>query len=476
MSKSYEDLAEEFQVFEADKQAEKYFSKYRSQIEDLENTALWKKVRPVNSYDILALGRMLESWDTVKMFHEADNSVADLGVLPRIAHDVITVSFGTSPMAIVASVQSIRSERGIVYFKRIIAGEARGNKLNDELMADARTGISEIPNAYAAAGIRSENWGTGDGSTVAFSGTASNTPLTPRRVVVTATVGGSTITGESNGAGRIVGQGFADTSTINNTTGAYSLTFTTAPDNATTVSADYQVNFEAATNVPVIQTDLQDIDVRAQPYALRTSMGMFKAFKMAQEYGMSASEDEMTQDLVNMLNIEIFGDLIRVADAAKLGNATFAKVGNVGFSAADHRMGFKLQLAEAETNLVGNAGRGTRSFYLGGRTFCEFCSTQPGWNLLYDGSSISGAHLYGTLDGIPVIRIPSDTNVISADKAIIGYKGSQFDAALYFAPYMPLVTTAMLPTTNVLVKQKAVASWSAVGVAVSQFLTGFELT
>jgi hypothetical protein len=474
--KTYEELSEDFALKEADNRAEFYHTKYKSHIESFEKNAVWKKCRPITSFDVVNLGKMLESYDMVQMMCEADNSVADLGVLPRIAHDVITVSYGTSPLALVASVQPLAAERGFVLFKRVLAGTTKGNKTAADIMADAREGIQEMPNAYASGGIITESWGTGDGSTTNFTGTASNTPLRARTIKVTTTVGSATITGEDNGAGAIVGAGFADSCTINVATGAFDLTFTTAPDNAATITTDYQINLELSTStIPVVQTDLQDIDVRANPYVLKAEIGMFKAFKMAKEYGLQSAEDDMAQDLVNMLNVEIFGDLVRRANTAKQGNTTFALATPSNISDADHRQGFKLKLAAAESTLVANAGRGTRSYYIGGVTFCEYCSTMPGWVGMYDGATIAGAHLYGTLDGIPVIRIPADTNVITAAKAVIGYKGSQFDAALYYAPYMPLTTTGMLPTTNPLVRQRAVASWSAVGVGVGQFLTGFSI-
>lgn len=472
--KNYEELCEDFAVQGADRQAENYHRKYKKQIESFEKNALWKKCRRITSFDVMNLGKMLESYDLVQRIAEADNSVGDLGVLPRIAHDVITVSYGTSPLALIASVQPLAAERGFVLFKRVLAGTAKGNKNDGELMADARTGIQEIPTGYAAGGIILETLGTGDGSTTNFASDLANGPLRLRSLKIVA----GSFTAEDDGSGNIVGNGFADSSTIAyDSTPAYSIDFTTAPANGVAIVAEYQINLElSSSTIADIETDLQDIDVRAHPYALRAQIGMFKAFKMAKEYGMAAAEDDMAQDLVNMLNVEILGDLIRQANTNKTGtDITFALSTPSNVSDSEHRLGFKLALAEAESQLVSNAGRGTRSFYLGGVTFCEYCSTQEGWVPMYDGSTIAGAHLYGTLDGIPVIRIPADTSVIAAKKAIIGYKGSQFDAALYFAPYMALTTTAMLPTANPLVRQRAAASWSAVGVGVAEFLTGFSI-
>lgn len=99
--------------------------------------------------------------------------------------------------------------------------------------------------------VTNETIGTGDGSTLVFSGTTANFPIkeTSNRPSISYTISGVTYTvtagaiptsGDGYGStlGLITGTGItsgSSSSYINYQTGAYKITFTTAPDNATTI-------------------------------------------------------------------------------------------------------------------------------------------------------------------------------------------------------------------------------------------------
>jgi archaellum component FlaC len=80
--------------------------------------------------------------------------------------------------------------------------------------------------------------GTGDGSAKNFAGTLKNPPITPNTVTITATVGGNPVTITDDGNGGLSGTGV--TGTINYDTGAWVLTFATAPDDHTNIIAEYE--------------------------------------------------------------------------------------------------------------------------------------------------------------------------------------------------------------------------------------------
>jgi len=210
-------------------------------------------------------------------------------------------------------------------------------------------------------------------------------------------------------------------------------------------------------------------------YALKSTIGTLKAFALRKRFGQIA-EDEMAIDLTNAINSEVFGDMARKMYSNAVGNTNWSSAIPSGISEADHRKSLRFSLTEADSVLVGNAGRGTVSWVLGGKTVIRYLSDLPGYVKLYDGNSVSGAHLHGTLDGMPVIRI-TDTNVIPAAKAVLGFKGlSAFEAAAVYTPYMPLTSTAMLPMTNPLVSQRAAAVWAGVDILVKNFLTVLTIT
>lgn len=469
------DLDEKSIARNTERLADNYFESYREQILALEKSPL-SKVRNIDMYEVCALGDKLAAWSLLQEMCEADNTVADLGILPGIALDVIAIAHGISPISIIASEQTIDNELGVILYKQIKAGNTAGNMTAGDTIASAISGMTTVPSGYSSASVTNENWGTGNGATTNFTGTALNLPLRPGSVTITATVSAATVTGnDKDGDGKIYGAGIADGSTIDYVTGAYDITFTTAPDNTTQVNGNYSVNLEGASDINSIEDDYAQKSVKAIPHALKGTMGLLKSFKL-RKYGISA-EDDMAKSLINAINDEKFGEAIRAMVGAAVGNTQWDSTTPTGISEEAHRKSFKFKLAEAESTLVGNAGRGTISYYVGGRTFCEHASTSPGWKKLYDGNEIQGAHLHGTLDDIPVVRVPADTTMIPVNKAVCGFRGmSRFEAAVVNATFMPLISTQLLPTGNPLSQQKAVADWSKLEVVVAKFLTMFEIT
>ena len=87
--------------------------------------------------------------------------------------------------------------------------------------------------------VTGEVIGTGDGSTTSFSATLANTPVEPKSLTVHYTIGGTAYTGTDDGEGNITGTDI-DSGTINYDTGEVSLTFSTAPDDGTNITADYK--------------------------------------------------------------------------------------------------------------------------------------------------------------------------------------------------------------------------------------------
>lgn len=111
------------------------------------------------------------------------------------------------------------------------------------------------------------------------------------------------------------------------------------------------------------------------------------------------------------------------------------------------------------------------STMIAGRDAAAIIGTLPGFVKLSDGSTM-GPHIYGTLDGATVVRVPYDA-VLGTNKVLLMYKGtSPFEAPAVYSPYMPLVVTTALPTgANPLLNQKAAAVWAAVECLVPNFIT-----
>ncbi len=82
--------------------------------------------------------------------------------------------------------------------------------------------------------VTGESLGTGDGATTTFSGTLSNSPVVRNTLTITA----GSVTATDDGSGNLTGTGVSSGS-INYDTGAWSITYSSAPSNGTSITADY---------------------------------------------------------------------------------------------------------------------------------------------------------------------------------------------------------------------------------------------
>ena len=88
------------------RKAEYYGEKYSDYMQYLEKSPL-NKYHVYSEYDMYALGEQLQRFEDYKKFCEDNGIVNELGTLPQIALDVITASYATSIVPVVASVQPI---------------------------------------------------------------------------------------------------------------------------------------------------------------------------------------------------------------------------------------------------------------------------------------------------------------------------------------------------------------------------------
>ena len=142
---------------------------------------------------------------------------------------------------------------------------------------------------------------------------------------------------------------------------------------------------------------------------------------------------EVATDLVSAINSEITRTIITILNVNAQGNVNFTRTPPSGVSFFEHKQTFKDTLADAESTMLGNAGRGMISTIVAGRDVCAIIGTLPGFVKLSEGSTI-GSHIYGTLDGATVVRVPYN-DVLDKDVALLLYKGtSPFEAPAVYAP------------------------------------------
>jgi len=465
-----EDKKKTILLEKAERKAAFYSKKYKDQMSLLESkSSPLARSRSITSYDRYALGKQLEAFDGMRQMLEYDGSINQLGVVPKIAYDVIAITYAASILPILASVQPVEEQQGLVYFKQIKAWDTRGNFTANDTMLDPRTGLV-TPQGYANNTVSAETCATGPGATFTFT-----TTQLPLRGSMYFYVGATPVTVYANddSAGVISGVGMSGT--VNYSTGLVSLTVAVALVGET-IYANYSQNYEASTDIPQIQSQFASTTVTAKIYALKTTVGLMETYSLKKRFGYVA-EEEMAKDLVSEINAELGGDMIRLMAAAAVGITTFNTVPGAGVSWFEHKQQLVDKIfADAGAVLLNNAGRGTVNLMVAGYKAAGTLSTLPGFELVTDGNSI-GAHLFGTLKGVPVVRVP-ETAVLDDSTIICAYKGtSPFEAPMVYAPYMPLTVTGLLPMSpNPLMSQRAAAVWAGVQILIQNFITKVVLT
>jgi hypothetical protein len=455
-------------------EADRLYGKWRKQMDLLEKSVL-AKVRKggIDAYDVYALGKQLEAFEAYVAICEEEGNTNLLGQLPKVAYDVITAVHGVSVLPVIASVQPIDEERGNVYFKNIRSATTRGSQTAGGTLVDPRSQIV-TPSGYSSNHIAAEvGASTGGTPGTSYNFTLAAKPVRSETVKITIQDDAATYC-QDDGNGKLLGIGVFGT--INYITGAVALTFAVAPAANKNILVEYQQNYELSSDLPQIDTFFDSKGIQARIYALKGTIGMLQSFGMKKRFGLMA-EDEMAKDLVQEVNREIGGDLIRKMRAAAVGTTTFSKTPPAAsISYFEHKQTYKDKLAEAEGVLVGNAGRGTVSLIIAGKDHASVIQTLPGFKKLYDGNGL-GAHVFGELDGVPVVRV-LESNILGAGEGMAVWKGtSPFEAAAVYAPFMPLAVTSTLPQApNPLSSMKAAAVWAGVETLVPNYVTKFDVT
>ena len=450
--------------------ADAYREKFKKEIEALENTPLAKSGL-MEEYDIVVVGEQLELFQGMLEVCEAQGNTSQLGVLPKIALDLIVAQYGSSVLSLISTTQTLAEETGRVYYREIIYEDTKGNMTAGDVGTAPHT-PPKTPKAYAGSKITAEVVETGDGSTTSFSGTLTKIAKSETaRFYVSASVYCIDV-----GDGTLLGAGVSGT--IDYETGDYTLEFAAAPANLASVYCDYHENYELAGDLPIIGSRITSKSVQAQVHALKTTIGQLQSFAFQKRWNQSL-ESLASMELMSELNKELVGLAILELLAATAANGSttiqFDKTAPSGVAEFHHREAFKYKIAELDSELAKISGQGKVKLMICGRDLAAYMESLPGFVASMN-SDIAGPQVYGTYKGIIVIRV-AEQALLDKDTGLCLYKGrNPWESPVVYAPYMPITSTGILPISpNPLTNQNAVASWSAIESLVGQYVVKLQL-
>lgn len=396
----------------------------------------------------------------------------------------------------IVSVQPMTAPVGAVFYYELKYGTSKGSVAAGDLL------VRNFNLAYSSEYVDGESMATGDGSTTTFSKTLAFTPVRGGSVCIllgpspgpaegAGTVSGVTlstcqptpvssfdlpIAGEvvggttgsynpkgssvatDNGSGVISGAGV--TGTINYTTGALSVTFTSAPASGAVVAAQYQYDMESNTNVPQIQIDIQLSEVRARTRKLKALWSSEAADDLKAFHGIDA-EAELVAGIAAEIALEIDREIINDLTLYATGyTSTFNRTVPAGVTERDYLSGMILKLAQGSNQIHKNGLRGPANFLV----------TSPDVSALFESLTIHGdfrpLHAPVNAENFAPPESPQTFGIYKmgtlqskwvlykdpffpTNKILLGYKGGTFiDAGYVWAPYVPLQVTATFLDPN----------------------------
>lgn len=450
-----------------EQRCEQYLKTYRDQIELFESRGMHSRIgESATPFMVYSLGRQLELYEQYCQFVESRGSVADLGVVPSVALDVITATNISSIVPMLASVQPMDEERGIVYYKQVTAETTDGGFNKGDVIYDtidgrnikysgdfgaARKGMS--PLSRTADGVKEYSISIGQ-------------PVRPSSLAVAVTVDGVNLVAEDNGRGLLMGNGIYGG--VNYDNGNIELTFAVAPTSEADIFVGHDINVELQDRLPQIQAGLQSTDIQAEVFALQSEIGLLQEFSFSKRFGRAADEEtarDLTNEMVRVLNTRAIQRLDRVAR----GNTTWYNNAPKGVARVDHKDSFNDVLADAEATLNLNSGRGSINRLVAGSSAASILSSLAGFTKV-EGGVNHQVGLYGYLNGIPVVRA---TKVMKDNEILAIYRGAgYFEAPLVYAPYMPLfVSNTIQSATNPMRNTKMAAIWAGMKPVIESFVT-----
>lgn len=426
--------------------AEGYHKKYKGLIEAFERGAQKTRIgESVSTFDIVAVGQQLDQFENYRKFQESMSNLGALGAVPQVASEVIVAANANSIIPLLASVQPVKEEHTIVYFKTTTT--------NDPAYANTKGVISDPRdldnpgNGYLGTARIKVNAGNVNTGSKTLSGNVDKKylPLRPRYVEVAIDGVGF---GKDDGEGHFVAFGFEGT--VDYKTGAYTIVVdantSITGDKAVTLIADRDV--DSAEELTKVQTQLQTTDITAEVMALATDMGHFASFAFQNRFGKTAIDEvatDLTQELTRVLNTRAVTELARTAKATDI---KFNRKAPTGVSYAEHKLSFVDTIAEAEIALHKQSGANAINRIIAGSTACATLRGMPDFVQDEDASRVA-VGLYGYYDGIPVIRATNVQGVADGDIVCINNNDSNyFNAPLVYAPFMPLMITNTVQHAN----------------------------
>lgn len=387
------------------------------------NTEIAKRVGKMN--------KMMNLNEATQTTHVAD------GIKTQY-FDIITAVWPNLIAEQLFSVQPIRSKTAQIFYLKYVYGTDKGKvKKGDTIFSSTeiagyenRNYTSEIVEEEAT--FKQEDAGT----EMVFEGNLEFVPVRPGTVVFTM----DTTEIKDDGMGALKGTGI--TGTIDYETGAYKVTFTTAPS-AGDAYADYEYDLSyAPSTIPAIELRVTDTTVTARPRKLKGVYSLDAGYDLKMSQGIDI-DDSLLEAAAEVLKNETDAELIMTAYRQAAMTITWNNTYNnqkAGLSKKEFYEDFIDCIVRGSSMIKKKTKRVSGNWIVTGKTGSDVLTFIGAPRFVASGDTTSvGPRFIGTLDGKWKVF---DDPFLNDDDFLIGYKGNNLmDAGLIYAPYLLFFAT-----------------------------------
>jgi hypothetical protein len=396
------------------------------------------------SLTLVMLERVRSFMEGMKEMYGESTITANLGALPKRVLDVVRIFYPNQIANELVDIQPIDGEIGSIFtmaprFSNTFGGVSAG----DEIFKQRPTNSNYASEEFVA------TVGTGDGATTSFSATPVGALLPVREgsVIIELYDAVNNLVIDKavdDGNGNIVGVSIAPGSTINYSTAATVVNYSSAPALGIVVRLTYCYSAEVSSqNIRAVEFDIREQAVKAKMHPI--------TFKYSVSAGLAAKahlaidvQDTLAQLAAQYIKIERDEKLVKLiaSNATAYPSLNFDATPASGYQRNAFYGEIELKLDEAESLVQQTQGRGGVDFVLCGRNAANIFRNVRGFRATPNEAPI-GPHVIGTLrdDTVTVVKV-INSDVLGANEFVFGYKGYMAgDAATILAEWIPIYFT-----------------------------------
>jgi len=366
----------------------------------------------------------------------------------NFAFDIVSALIPSLIAEEIVSVQGMDRRTAEIFFMNFIVDKDKGKYSVGDDILNSKTGWASTKK-FASHFVEEELIGTGDGSTTNFTGTFDYYPMLDGQAV-TITDGTETFTGTVSGTTTTLTGSAGGSGTVTNATGAFDITFNTAPTNGVDILATYPVNLEKGPDaIGHVKVELLSETVKAYTRKLNTEWLMDASFDLQKAHGRDAEKEllvALTSEVKAEIDAEIIDDLLANGSASS-GLEWDKTPPSSSIPWIWHKKTIIDKFINGSSDIYTGTRRAVGNFLVLGTNVSDVVESLDEFKSAVGPSNeITGAYYAGVLNNRWKVYVSPD---IDPNKWIQGYIGENYLKTGYvYAPYLPLFTTPTYTTKD----------------------------